>query len=679
MGQPLILPIWKFFDAAGLPLAGGKLYSYTAGTTTPQATFTDTTEITPNANPLILDANGVGVIWLGPLNYKFILQDSLGNVLWTADGIQSIPNGSITTIKLADGAVTTIKIADGAVTTPKILDANVTTAKLADNSVTTVKIADGAVTFSKLQASTEIAFVETSGPRYGEGPTAYPRKPWTLPAVIGAPTSPPVGDGQCVAWSPNGKILAVAENNTDFVALFQRYGSEMVRISPAFVSGLPAATGNSVAWSPSGEYLLAMGVVGVAGQWTSIYQKCGSSYASVGFPTNTIGGVVNAAAWCPNENYFAVAHFVSPFVTIVKRSDVGMNNVIAVYGSNAGQALPSATLTNINFDVKIQDNVNAVNTGAGWLFSTPRGSMYQVQARAKFVGGSTYNDLTTASLTLYKNFAKWQELDVINRATGLSIVTGESLGGSASLFLDVGEVLQVKVTENSALGTMTIAPDITATFIDIIESPVFNRLSTFAVLAAPGTLPTGSGMALAWSPDGSYLAVGHATTPFVTIYQRTGDTFAKCADPATLPTGQVNGVSWSPDGLKLTCAHATSPFISTYSRPNSSSATFTKIADPASLPTGTGNACAYNSVGDKLAIAHVITPFVTIYSVSGSTFTKDTAPVDLPTGTGKSVSWTPDCQYLTVGHVTSPYMTTYKTAGVIGTNAVTYVKEVDLV
>ena len=31
---------WQFFDNSGAPLTGGKLYSYAAGTTTPQATYT---------------------------------------------------------------------------------------------------------------------------------------------------------------------------------------------------------------------------------------------------------------------------------------------------------------------------------------------------------------------------------------------------------------------------------------------------------------------------------------------------------------------------------------------------------------------------------------------------------------------------------------------------------------
>lgn len=71
-----------------------------------------------------------------------------------------IPDGSITTAKLADYAVSTAKIANNnvisskiassAVTTAKIASGAVTEAKIASEAVTTVKIADEAVTFDKL-------------------------------------------------------------------------------------------------------------------------------------------------------------------------------------------------------------------------------------------------------------------------------------------------------------------------------------------------------------------------------------------------------------------------------------------------------------------------------------------------------------------------------------------------
>jgi hypothetical protein len=44
-----------------------------------------------------------------------------------------------------------------------------------------------------------------------------------------------------------------------------------------------------------------------------------------------------------------------------------------------------------------------------------------------------------------------------------------------------------------------------------------------------------------------YLAVGHVTTPYITIYKRSGDTFTKLADPATLPTGVGYGCAFVPD------------------------------------------------------------------------------------------------------------------------------------
>jgi len=44
--------------ATGLPLAGGKVWTYAAGTSTPKATYTSAAATTANTNPVILDARG---------------------------------------------------------------------------------------------------------------------------------------------------------------------------------------------------------------------------------------------------------------------------------------------------------------------------------------------------------------------------------------------------------------------------------------------------------------------------------------------------------------------------------------------------------------------------------------------------------------------------------------------
>lgn len=79
----------RFLDSTGLPLSGGKLYAYAAGTTTPQDTYVNSTG-TLNTNPVILDSRGYADVWIDPtLSYKFILQDSLGSTQWTIDNVSS--------------------------------------------------------------------------------------------------------------------------------------------------------------------------------------------------------------------------------------------------------------------------------------------------------------------------------------------------------------------------------------------------------------------------------------------------------------------------------------------------------------------------------------------------------------------------------------------------------------
>lgn len=79
----------QFFDANGNPLAGGKLYTYAAGTTTPLATYTDSSGGTPNTNPVILDSRGEASIWLGVASYKLKLTTAANVEIWTVDNIVS--------------------------------------------------------------------------------------------------------------------------------------------------------------------------------------------------------------------------------------------------------------------------------------------------------------------------------------------------------------------------------------------------------------------------------------------------------------------------------------------------------------------------------------------------------------------------------------------------------------
>ena len=71
----------QFVDGNGAPYAGGHVYMYVPGTTTPKATYQTPQGTSPNANPITLDANGRAVIW-GAGEYRQVLQDVYGVVQW---------------------------------------------------------------------------------------------------------------------------------------------------------------------------------------------------------------------------------------------------------------------------------------------------------------------------------------------------------------------------------------------------------------------------------------------------------------------------------------------------------------------------------------------------------------------------------------------------------------------
>ena len=97
---------WQFFDDNGVPLVGGKLITYIAGTTTPAVTYTNSTGNFQNTNPIILDSAGrvPEEIWLTENTlYKFVLKDADDVQIWSKD---DIAGGNDFTLILADLANT---------------------------------------------------------------------------------------------------------------------------------------------------------------------------------------------------------------------------------------------------------------------------------------------------------------------------------------------------------------------------------------------------------------------------------------------------------------------------------------------------------------------------------------------------------------------------------------------
>jgi len=81
-------PKFQAFDQAGLPLSGGKVYVYEAGTSTPKATYQDQALTVPNTWPVALNSQGQADIWPGPGTFKMVVHDSKDVPLYSQDNMR---------------------------------------------------------------------------------------------------------------------------------------------------------------------------------------------------------------------------------------------------------------------------------------------------------------------------------------------------------------------------------------------------------------------------------------------------------------------------------------------------------------------------------------------------------------------------------------------------------------
>jgi hypothetical protein len=99
----------QFFDNNGIPLAGGLVYTYAAGTTTPQATYTTSAGSIAHANPIVLDSAGRipsgGEIWLtDAVAYKFVLKTSGASTIGTYDNVIGNASGIYAAFAASSGS-----------------------------------------------------------------------------------------------------------------------------------------------------------------------------------------------------------------------------------------------------------------------------------------------------------------------------------------------------------------------------------------------------------------------------------------------------------------------------------------------------------------------------------------------------------------------------------------------
>jgi len=96
MASVLLSPVGngqQFFDNNGLPLNGGLIYTYQAGSSTLLTTYTTVNGNIANTNPIVLDAYGrtPSEIWMQTgYSYKFVIQTSAAVTLQTLDNLYPI-------------------------------------------------------------------------------------------------------------------------------------------------------------------------------------------------------------------------------------------------------------------------------------------------------------------------------------------------------------------------------------------------------------------------------------------------------------------------------------------------------------------------------------------------------------------------------------------------------------
>jgi sugar lactone lactonase YvrE len=274
------------------------------------------------------------------------------------------------------------------------------------------------------------------------------------------PVTLPTSQANGIAFSNNGDFLAVAHNSSPQVTIYKRNANAFVKLAnPATLPG--GSNGRAVAFSADSNY---MSVASSGTVQLTVYFRSGELFTKIA-DSGEVYGSAFATAWRPDSRYVLIGYGVAPFFKVLKLNGNGT----------------TTTMSRIASTEAVEGQVN----GAAW---SPDGT-YLALAHS---GTTLVNG--TSRLAIYK-----QSGDTLTRLTISNPIT----------------------TSVSALGTT-------------------------------------------WSQCGRYLFVSLAGSPNFIIYKRTGDSFELLSTPTTPYGTVVNAVAVHPNNNIISVAHDSNTFVTHY-------------------------------------------------------------------------------------------------------------------
>lgn len=332
-----------------------------------------------------------------------------------------------------------------------------------------------------------------------KGSGLYPIDPFVK---LSDPVDLPAGTGSGVAFSDDGVYMAVACGSTPFIHIYKRAGDVFVELPEP--DDLPIGSyAYGVSFSHNGVYLA---VVSNGTPFNIIYKRTAGTdtFVKLTDPGTLPAGIGRGVAFSEDSKRMVVGHDSTPYATIYNISGDVFTAITTPFDSG-----PNSSCQAVAFS---PDGVYlAVLAGPDYLMVYRRTNDSYIKITGMPTVTSSFALAWSPDSTYLVMYGRNIQRLNIHKRTGDAFVlleepefspTGEASNfNPGAAFSPNGKYLTI-VSNSSALLTTYLR-----------DGDSFDRLTE------PSVLPVGACMDVAYSKDGTYLVVGHLTTPFITIYK----------------------------------------------------------------------------------------------------------------------------------------------------------------